>query len=113
MLVALRVLIHVKRRRRSSDSSRLHTPWLVPNNALARDGNSRAAWKKSIAKESIGSFEDAQLNDANLALGSNQPVNTNILFTFAEVNLVKQLVELRYLDVQVRLTTALFPQAED
>ena len=48
-----------------------------------------------------------------LAIGSDQPVTAETLFTFTKVNLVKQFDALRYLGVQVRVTTALPPRPGD
>ncbi len=113
VFVAPGVLIHVKRGRRSSDFSHLLAQGLVSTDALARDENARAAWKKRVAEESGGTVEDAGLNEVILAIGSDQPVTAETLFTFTKVNLVKQFDALRYLGVQVRVTTALPPRPGD
>ena len=113
VFVAPGVLIHVKRGRRSSDLSHLLAQGLVSTDALARDENARAAWKKRIAEESGGAVEDAELNEVILAIGSDQPVTADTLFTFTKVNLVKQFDALRYLGVKVHVTTALPPRPGD
>ena len=113
VFVAPGVLIHVKRGRRSSDLSHLLAQGLVSTDALARDENARAAWKKRIAEESGGTVKDAELNEVILAIGNDQTVTADTLFTFTKVNLVKQFDALRYLGVQVRVTTALPPRPGD
>lgn len=113
VFVAPGVLIHVKRGRRSSDLSHLLAQGLVSTDALARDENARAAWKKRIAEESGGTVEDAKLDEVILAIGNDHPVTVDTLFTFTKVNLVKQFDALRYLGVQVHVTTALPPPAGD
>lgn len=112
VFVAPGVLIHVKRGRQSSDLSHLLAQGLVSTDALARDESARAAWKKRIFEESGGTIEDAQLNEVILAIGSNKPLTVDNLFTFTKVNLVKQYDALRYLGVQVRVTTV-GPPARD
>lgn len=99
------VLIHVKRGRQSSDLSHLLAQGLVSTDALARDENARAAWKKRIQEESGGAIKDAELKEVILAIGSDRPVTVDTLFTFTKVNLVKQFDALRYLGVQVHVAT--------
>lgn len=81
--------------------------------ALARDENARAAWKKRIYDESDGAVKDAGLKEVILAIGSDRPVSTESLFTFTKVNLVKQFDALRYIGVEVHVTTALPPHPGD
>ena len=104
------ILIHVKRGRRSSDLSHLLAQALVSTDALARDENARAAWKKRIADESGAAVTDAELNEVIIVIGSKHPVTPDSLFTFTKVNLVKQFDALRYLGVKVHVTTALPPE---
>lgn len=112
VFVAPGVLIHVKRGRRSADLSHLLAQGLVSTDALSRDESARAAWKARIAEESSGAVEDAELNEVILAIGSDQPVTVDTLFTFTKVNLVKQFDALRYLDVKVHVATILPPPHE-
>ena len=105
VFVAPGTLIHVKRGRSSADLSHLLAQGLVSTDALARDENARKAWKDRIFKESQGQVPDAQLKEVILAIGSQHPITVDNLFTFTKVNLVKQFDALRYLDVQVRVTT--------
>lgn len=105
VFVAPGVLIHVKRGRRSSDLSHLLAQGLVSTDALARDEHARVAWKERVKVESDGAVKDAKLNEVILAIGRSKPVTSETLFTFTKVNLVKQFDALRYLDVQVHVTT--------
>lgn len=105
VFIAPGVLIHVKRGRRSSDLSHLLAQGLVSTDALARDENARAAWRKRIEEESAGAVTDAKLDEVILAIGSDRPMTVDSLFTFTKVNLVKQFDALRYLGVQVHVTT--------
>lgn len=105
MFIAPGVIIHVKRGRRSSDLSHLLAQGLVSTDALARDENARAVWRKLIGEESAGAVKDAKLHEVILAIGSDRPMTVDSLFTFTKVNLVKQFDALRYLGVQVHVTT--------
>ncbi len=99
------ILIHVKRGRSSADLSHLLAQALVSADALARDDHARAAWKKRIADESKDVVQDAQLDEVILAIGQEQPVSVQSLFSFTKVNLVKQYDLLAYLGVKVRVTS--------
>lgn len=103
------ILIHVKKARRSADLSHLLAQGLVSADALARDENARQAWTQRITEETGQKVRDAEIREIVLAIGRDQPVTTETLFTFTKVNLVKQFDALRYLGVEVRLTTALPP----
>lgn len=112
VFVAPGVLIHVKRGRKSSDLSHLLAQGLVSTDALARDETARAAWKKRIVEESGGAVGEAELKEVILAIGSERPVTVDTLFTFTKVNLVKQFDALRYLDVQVHVSTVSPPRQD-
>lgn len=103
------ILIHVKKAHRSADLSHLLAQGLVSADALARDENARQAWTQRITEETGQKVRDAEIREIVLAIGRDQPVTTETLFTFTKVNLVKQFDALRYLGVEVRLTTALPP----
>ncbi|MDQ1077274.1 MULTISPECIES: DUF6119 family protein [Microbacterium] len=105
------ILIHVKRGRSSADLSHLLAQGLVSTDALARDENARAAWRARIEEESGGTVKNAELKEVVLAIGSEHPVTVDTLFTFTKVNLVKQFDALRYLGVQVHVTTVSPPTA--
>lgn len=112
VFVAPGTLIHVKRGRQSADLSHLLAQGLVSTDALARDENARKAWTKRIAEESNGAVEDAVLEEVILAIGSENPITVDTLFTFTKVNLVKQFDALRYLGVQVHVATISPPPKE-
>jgi len=112
VFVAPGVLIHVKRGRSSADLSHLLAQGLVSTDALARDENARAAWRARIDHESGGTVKKADLKEVILAIGSDNPVTVNTLFTFTKVNLVKQFDALRYLGVLVHLVT-ISPRSAD
>ncbi|NUU06773.1 DUF6119 family protein [Leifsonia sp. C5G2] len=103
VFVAPGVLVHVKRGRSSADLSHLLAQGLVSTDALARDENARAAWRKRITEESGGQVKDARIEEVVLAIGSERPVTVDTMFTFTKVNLVKQFDALRYLGVQVHV----------
>lgn len=105
VFVAPGTLIHVKRGRQSADLSHLLAQGLVSTDALARDESARKAWTKRIAEESNGAVDKAELKEVILAIGKEDPITVDTLFTFTKVNLVKQYDALRYLDVKVRVAT--------
>lgn len=77
----------------------------MSSDALARDEDARAAWRRRIAEESDDSVQEAALQEVILAIGRELPVTVDTLFTFTKVNPVKQFDALCYLGVQVRVAT--------